>query len=307
MNYIMEIFIFSFIFIILASSFNLLLGLGGLFSIAHSIFYGLGAYFSALLVAHTEMPVLLAMLLSMILTGIFSLLLAIPTLRVSGDYLAIASLGFSIVLIDMLSNFEFTGGSAGLTGIKKIEIFGWGFTESWMFAVFTGVIAALVLALINWIAKSPFGRLLRGIREDETATMGLGKNVFLIRISVFVMASALAGLAGGLYAHYFRFLSPDGFGLSNTITIICMVVIGGIGTLWGPVIGAFILMGLPELLRFLTLPPNIIGPLQQILFVVIVLLFIYLRPNGIIGVKSKFKESGEQTKLESTEEGVVIR
>jgi branched-chain amino acid transport system permease protein len=306
MNYIFDILILSFIYVVLTSSFNLLLGWGGLLSLAHAISYGIGAYISALLVIHTGMPILLAMLLSMIMTGILALLLAIPTLRVSGEYLAIASLGFSIVIVEILLNLDITGGTAGLTGIAKMAIFGISLTEGWMYALFTGIIAALTIVLVYRIANSPFGRVLKGIREDEKATAGLGKNVFFVRISVFFVSSALAGLAGSLYAHYYQYLNPHSFELSTTILIVSMLIIGGIGTYWGPVVGAFLLMGLPELLRFIDLSPDVKGPLQQILYVVIVLLFIYLRPNGIIGTgkKSKSNKNRLQADQKNVQEGV---
>jgi branched-chain amino acid transport system permease protein len=297
MNYIMDILILTFIYVILSSSFNLLLGFGGMISLAHSIFYGLGAYFSALLVIHTGLPIILAILIGMVLTALVSLLLVIPTLKVSGDYLAIATLGFQIVVVQVLLNLDITGGPAGLTGIPKLSLFGIPFSESWMYAVFTGVFAVLSIGLTIWVTKLPFGRLLKGMREDEEACLGLGKNVYRIRMSIFAISSAMAAFAGGLFGHYYLYINPSSFELHTSILIITMVVIGGMGTIWGPVVGSLILIGLPELLRFVPLPPAVNAPLKQILYSVLVLIFIYFRPNGILGGRSKIKvtDSDEMT------------
>jgi branched-chain amino acid transport system permease protein len=291
MNYVMDILIISFIFVILSSSFNLLLGFGGMISLAHSVFYGLGAYFSALLVIHTGLPVIVALIIGMVLTALVSLLLVIPTLKVSGDYLAIATLGFQIVVVEILLKIDITGGPAGLTGIPRMQFFNITFSQSWMYALFTGIVALLSVGFTIWITRLPFGRLLKGMREDEVASMGLGKNIYSIRITIFAISSAMAALAGGLFGHYYLYINPNNFNLLTSILIITMVVIGGMGTIWGPVVGSLILIGLPELLRFVPLPPGINAPLKQILYSILVLVFIYFRPNGILGRNAKVKET----------------
>lgn len=282
MAYFVNILVLVNLYVILATSFNLLLGYAGLFSIAHSAFYGLGAYTSALAAAHLGLPLAVAIAVGVAFAALIGVALAIPTLRVSGDYLVIATLGFQVIVVRILLNLEITGGPGGLTGIRRITWFGQPFTAPG-YVLFTGLVALAVLLLSRWVVRSPFGRVLKGIREDAVATAALGKHVNGFKVTAFAIASGLAALAGGLYGHYFQYVNPYDYQINESVLVLSMVVVGGMGTVWGPALGALLLVALPEALRFVSLPTSVAAPLRQIIYAVLVLAFLYLRPEGILG------------------------
>lgn len=307
MDYFINIIVLINIYIILALSFNLLLGYGGLFSLAHAISYGLGGYISALFAIKMGLPPILTIIISIVSVALFSLILAFPALRISGDYLVIASLGFQIFLVQVLLNLDITGGPAGLPGIPRMSIFGYQFTSATSFSIFTFILVLLVVAFKKWLVRLPFGRVLEAIREDEEATRSLGKNTAKYKLVIFMIASGIAGLAGGLYAHYFQYLNPYDFQMPESVLILSMVIIGGSGTIWGPIIGAILLVALPEALRFISLPTSVAAPLRQIMYTILVLLFLYFKPQGIIKAKPiirKYKSAKPQKIIEEKRQAV---
>jgi branched-chain amino acid transport system permease protein len=282
MEYAASIAIMIGLFVILSASFNLILGYSGLMSIAHPIFFGLGAYASSLSVMHFQIPVVLGILLGVAIAVVFSLALSIPSLRVSGDYLVIASIGFQLGLLQIIRNLDWTGGAGGVTGITPLfEETGGASTISYVILVL--VSAAAVVGLVAWIVTSDYGRAIAAMRDDETAFSALGRNAVTMKILLFAIGSGCAGLAGGLYAHYFLFISPDQFDMVYSAEILTMVVVGGVGTIMGPVVGAILLEITPQALSFLHLPAAITGPTQGILFTGLVLIFLFLKPNGVLG------------------------
>src|SRR6185436_9856950 len=155
--------------------------------------------------------------------------------------------------------------------------------RSLAFLVTVLVIAVLVVAFVHWLTHGEYGRAIQAMRDDEECFSSLGRNAMAIKITVFAIGSGLAGLAGALYAHYFQFLSPEQFGITQSALILTMVVVGGMGTTAGPVVGALLLTALPQAITFLNLPPSIMAPLQGMLYTGLVLLFLYLRPSGLLG------------------------
>lgn len=279
MEYILSIVILIGLFVILAASFDLIIGYCGLISIAHPIFYAIGAYTSAMLAKEAGVPVPFAMLLGALAALLSSILVALPSLRVSGDYLLIASIGFQLGLIELAKHFHEIGGAGGLTNIPPFLIREFG-RES--YAVLVIGIAAATVWFVRWIAAGPYGRMMSALRDDELAFTMLGRNAIWVKVSVFAIGSGIAGLAGGLYAHYFRFIEPDQFGLLASSAVLTMVVVGGMRTTWGPVLGAVVLQVLPQAITFFGLPPSVLGPLQGIMFTGLVLAFMFLRPQGLI-------------------------
>lgn len=279
MDYLYTILILIGLFVILAASFDLVIGHCGLISIAHPIFYAIGAYVSAVLAKDAGWPVPLSMLAGAGAALIASVLVALPSLRVSGDYLLIASIGFQLGLIELAKHIHSIGGAGGLTNIPPFLVaeFGRGGYTLLVLAV-----AALTVLFVRWLAHGPYGRMMAAMRDDELAFSMLGRNAIWVKVAVFGIGSAIAGLAGGLYAHYFRFLEPDQFGLLQSSAILTMVVVGGMRTTWGPVIGAIVLQVLPQAITFLGLPPSVLGPLQGLLFSGLVLVFMFARPQGLI-------------------------
>jgi len=279
MDYVFTILILIGLFVILASSFDLVIGHCGLISIAHPIFYAIGAYISAMLSKQSGMPVPLSVLCGGVGALLASALVAVPALRVSGDYLLIASIGFQLGLIELAKHFHEIGGAGGLTNIPSFLIKDFG-RESYVVLVLA--LAALTVLFIRWLTQGPYGRMMTAMRDDELAFSMLGRNAIWVKVAVFAIGSGIAGIAGGLYAHYFRFLEPDQFGLLQSSAVLTMVVVGGMRTTMGPVIGAIVLQLMPQVITFFNLPPSILGPLQGLLFTGLVLFFMFVRPQGLL-------------------------
>ena len=281
--YFIHLLILIGIYAILAISLNLAMGYTGLINLGHVAFYAIGAYTSALLTLNLGLPFWFGLILGGIMAAIFSLLLAIPTLRLRGDYLAIATLGFAIVTESILRNWtSLTRGPLGLPGIPKPELFGFHFNNL-AYLILVIVFVILTYLIINHLVKSPFGRVLRAIREDQLAAASLGKNVMKYKTQALAISAFFAGIAGSLYAHYINFIDPSTFTVLESILIISMIIIGGLASVRGAVIGAFILVLLPEPLRFLPIPSFAIGALRQIIYAVLLVLILIKRPQGITG------------------------
>jgi branched-chain amino acid transport system permease protein len=278
-DYLYSIVILIGLSIILASSFNLSIGYGGLISIAHPVFYAIGAYASALISMEFGVPIVISILLGAVIALVASLLVALPSLRVSGDYLMIASIGFQLGVLELIKNVGWTGGAGGLTNIPAFVTPTLGKPA---YVVMVVIAAALIVFLVNRIAHGPLGRAMSAMRDDETAFSALGRNATLVKLAVFGLGSGFAGFAGALYAHYFRYLTPEQFDILQSAALLTMIVVGGIRSTWGPVIGAVILQVLPQAITFLNLPPSVLGPLQGFLFTGLVLVFMFLRPQGLV-------------------------
>jgi branched-chain amino acid transport system permease protein len=279
MEYLYGLIIIVGLYVILAASFNLIIGYGGLVSIAHPVFFALGAYASAVLSRDFAVPVPVAMLAGMVVAVAASVALALPSLRVSGDYLLIASIGFQLGVLEVIKNLRFTGGAGGFVNIPPFLIRDFG-RESYVVLVLATMLA--VIWLVRWIARSDYGRAMSAMRDDELAFASIGRNAMWMKIAIFGLGSGLAGFAGALYAHYFRFLTPEQFELVQSAAILTMVVVGGMRTTWGPVVGALLLEALPQALTFLHLPPSVLGPIQGLLFTGLVLVFMFFRPQGLV-------------------------
>jgi branched-chain amino acid transport system permease protein len=279
MDYIYSVVILVSLFVILAASFNFVIGYGGLISIAHPIFYGLGAYTSALLARDAGLPVPLAMLAGAALATVMSVVLSLPALRISGDYLLIASIGFQLGMIELIKNLRFTGGASGVSNIPAFLVPSYG---RFAYVVLVICVAVAVVWLVRWIAHSDYGRAISAMRDDEVAFAALGRDAKWMKISIFALGSGIAGFAGALYAHYFRFVTVEQFEILMSSTILTMVVVGGLRSSWGPVVGAVLLQILPQAITFLNLPPVLLGPLQGLLFTGLVLVFMFVRPGGLI-------------------------
>lgn len=280
MEYILTIGVLIAIFVILASSYNLVIGYGGLASVAHPIFYALGAYGSSLIAIHTGLPALPAVLLGGLIAMLASVLLALSALRVSGDYLLIASLGFQLGLLQVIRNFEFTGGPGGLSAIPDTIT---GPTRTPTFLAIAIGCAIATVWLISRIVHGPYGRAITAMRDEELAFSALGRNAMSIKVVVFAIGCGIAGIAGGIYAYFYQYISPEQYEVLQSAAILTMVVLGGMSTTWGPVIGAILLIAVPQGITFLNLPPSVMAPLQGIIFTSLVLLFLFVRPAGLVG------------------------
>jgi branched-chain amino acid transport system permease protein len=284
MDYILHILIMIAIYAILGLSFNLILGYTGLIAMCHAAFFAIGSYTTALLGIHFGTNFLVGIIAGMIVAGVISLLVAIPAIRVRDEYLIVTTLALLMIVYTVLMNWiDLTRGAAGISGIPRPALFGALIdTPAAFIPLMFGF--TLLCFLTCWrLVHSPFGRVLRAIREDEVATESLGKNVRAFKVWIFVTGGALAAIAGGLFAHYMTYISPANFTVNDTILIFAVVIIGGAATAWGPVIGAAILVSVMEALRFLEISPAIVGFTRQIAYGIILILFMCFRPQGFMG------------------------
>ncbi len=281
--YFIHLLILIGIYLVLTLSLQLAMGYTGLLNLGHVAFYAIGAYISALL-SMNGVPFLLAILAAGAGAALCGALLALPTNRLKGDYLALATLGFSFVIYAIALNWvSVTRGPLGIPGIPKPDIFGMSFSSNVSFLVLTYVVVIIAYFIIRRVATSPFGRVLQAIRDDELAAKVLGKNTNRMKTLAMSFSAFFAGIAGSLYAHYITFIDPSSFTILQLIPIISIVIIGGMASLKGTVIATFVLVLLPEPLRFIGFPSAIVGPMRQIIYALLLILILVFRPKGLYG------------------------
>lgn len=255
--YFMHLIVLALIWVILAQGQNLIQGFVGYVSIAQAGFMGIGAYFSTLLTVNLGWSVWMTLWMTPLFTGLVSILVGYPSLRVKGHYFAIVTLAYNMVIFTVLLTYSsLTGGEAGISGVPRpseFSVFGWVFNfEGRSNANFYGLVllmAFLATGLCASILHSRVGRVLLAIRQNENLADAIGVSTWRYKLFAFVVSASLAGLAGALYAHYIGFLNPEPFGVDQSLNAILAVILGGSGTLTGPVIGAFAVVFLPEYLR----------------------------------------------------------
>ncbi|MES1924382.1 branched-chain amino acid ABC transporter permease [Salinisphaera sp. T31B1] len=268
--------------VILASSLNLMVGYAGIFSVAHAVFYGVGAYTAAKVALGMTDSFLIATAAAMLVTGAVSFILAVPVLRVREEYFVVASIGFQIVASTIFTSWTVvTGGMGGLAGIPPARILGWQLDGSVDMMVLTGVCVVLVVGLIAALVHSPFGRALKAFRDDETAAIALGKDPLVLRVAATTLSGALAAVAGSIYAFHVSFVNPESFTLDYSVLVLAMVIIGGAGSLAGPIVGAIFITVFPALLNFLHLPSQYVGPLEQLIYGAAIVLLMVFWPSGL--------------------------
>lgn len=286
MNYAFHLLIMIEIYAILALSLNLVVGYTGLLSLSHAAFYGLGAYASTLLMMHVGLNFFPALVIAIFITAIFSLCIAYASLKLRGDYFAISSFAFQVIVFGVLYNWVgLTRGPYGIAGIPKPCLFGFKVNTLPEFFIFASLITGLVIYFNYSLYKSPFCTVLKAIREEEQAVISLGKNVVRFKILAFIISSGVAAIAGGLYAGYITYIDPTSFTLDESIFILAIVLIGGAGNFKGPVVGVLFMLLIPEILRFVGLPDSIAHNLRQIMYALILILLARFRPWGIAGDK----------------------
>lgn len=251
--------------IILAVSLNLITGFTGQFSLGHAAFMSIGAYTSAIATAKLGLPFPVGILLAAIVAGLAGILIGIPTLRLKGDYLAIATLGFGEIVKIIWLNTEYVGGASGFNDIPQYTNFAWLF-----FAI------VVTIAVIKNFINSDGGRACIAIREDEVAAEAMGVNTTYFKVLAFSMGALFAGVAGALYANYFYFIKPDAFAFNKSIDILVIVVFGGLGSVTGSVVGA---ISLSIISLFLQRFPD----LRMVIYSVILFLIMLYRPKGLLG------------------------
>jgi len=284
MEYILHILVITGIYVILTLSLNLVVGYTGLAALGHAAFSCVGAYASSLLALNYGLSPWVGLIVGACVAAILGVFIGAPSLRLKGDYLAIATFGSGVIVYSVAKNWvSLTRGPMGLPGIPGFSVFGIQISEVWAYLILVAVFVFLTYFVIRRVVNSPFGRILRGIREDEVAALAMGKNVNKYKIMVFVIGAFFAGIAGSLYAHYITFIDPSSFTVMESITILLMVVFGGMGSLPGSFAGAAILVIFPELLRFLGMPSSVAAPLRQMIYGLLLIVLMLRRPQGILG------------------------
>jgi branched-chain amino acid transport system permease protein len=284
MDYALHIVVLFCIYTSLAVSLDILTGHTGLLSITQAAFFGLGAYTSALFATRLGAPFLFGVLAGILLAALISFVISLPSLRLHDDYFVIATFGFQVIVFSTFNNrVELTGGPLGIPGIPQPVILGWPVNTQIKFVAVAAVFAWIVFLVANRITKSPFGRVLHAIREDEVFAKALGKNTLYFKVTAFAASAALAATAGSLYAHYISYIDPTSFTVMESILVISMVIIGGSGSMWGPLVGAVLLVTLPEALRFVGLPSAAAANLRQIIYGSLLVIMMMFRPRGLVG------------------------
>lgn len=259
--------------IILAMSLNLVTGFTGQLHLGHAGFMAIGAYTSALLATKAGFGFVPALLASGMTAAMFGILVGLPTLRLRGDYLAIATLGFGEIVRITILNLDLTGGPFGLRGIPRLTNL-----------PIVIVVVIITFVLLHSLVRSRIGRAFIAIREDEVAAEVMGIETTRMKVTAFALAAFFAGIAGGLFAFWFRFISPGSFGFMLSIEVLSMVVLGGLGNLLGSVLGAGFITYLPELLR--TSAPAI-AQHRLVFYGALLVIAMILRPNGLLGTSSE--------------------
>lgn len=272
-DYVLNILMMIGINVILAVSLNLVNGHTGQFSLGHAGFMAVGAYASTAVTLFTGVakalpgPVafIIALLAGGLLAALFGLLVGVPSLRLKGDYLAIVTLGFGEIIRVIIQNTEALGGPRGLSGIPQYTNF------FWVFAL-----ASITIYVIACIVESTYGRGFLAVRDDEVAAEAMGINTTKYKVNAFVLGAFFAGIAGGLYAHYFQYITPEGFNFLKSVDVVIMVILGGMGSTVGVTVAAAGLTVLNEFLREAE-------QYRMIIFALLLIIMMILRPQGIIG------------------------
>jgi len=271
------------IFALLATGLNLVAGTGGMLNLSHAALAGVGAYTAVLLVMKAQWPWLAAFLAGGLLAAITGLVIGAVTLRLRGDYFALATLGFGVVAHALFNNWiSLTRGPMGIPGVPAPSLLGLTLRSPAAQAAYIAVVLALAFLTARRLARSPWGRALRAIRDDQFAALALGKPALRFKVEAITIAGFFAGLAGAAQGFYIRFIDPQQFGLNLMISILVAVLFGGLGNYWGSLLGALMYVGLQHALSYIGLPPHLVGSGQQAILSVILLLLMIFRPKGLL-------------------------
>ena len=266
--YLMQILVNVGIAIVLALGLNVITGLTGQLSLGHAAFMSIGAFTSAMVTIKTGLPFAANLAVTGVVTAIVAAMIGFPILRLTGDYLAICTLGFAEIVKVFFLNFEPTNKALGLTvPAAKTSI---------PMPIYVWVVAILAIVLVTFVQNSRFGRALKAIREDEIAADAMGINTAKYKIKAFALGSFMAGVGGGLYAHFLSYINPSDFGFLKSVDILAMVVLGGLGSVPGAVIGSSVLASAPEFLRFMS-------QYRMLVYGALLVFLMVFRPNGLLG------------------------
>lgn len=294
MDYIFHVGSLILIYLVLVQAMNIYLGYTGILALSHIAFYGIGAYAGALMSIHFG-SIWLGFLLGAAISLVLGILVGLTSIKLRADYLGIATLGFAqIVSTYFQTANNVTRGPLGLV-VPKPNIFGWTVNTKMEFFILILIVSIILMFVMYRMVKSPFGRVLETIRDDEVATKSLGKNTTLYKLIVFSIGSIAAALIGVLYAHFIAFINPMSFHVNELSLVLVMTMLGGLGTFRGPFFGVVIITFLSQGIKFLkdvdfiNIPVQYIGGIELLMFNLLFLIIIIYLPQGVGGF-TKFKK-----------------
>jgi branched-chain amino acid transport system permease protein len=254
---------------------NVIVGYAGQISLGHAAFFGIGAYASALLTTKAGLSFWEALPIVILLSGLIGIVLGLPSLRLREDFLAITTIGINFIVEALFLYVPYFGGALGIGGIPRVFLFGVKLKGMAFFLLCLGFLA-LVIFICWWFTRSWGGVACFALREEESAAASVGISPVRFKLLAFVIGTMMAGLGGALYAHYMRFISATDFSFPMSITFLSMIVLGGMGTLWGPLLGAVLLGVLPELFRPIV-------DYRILFYTALLLVMIRFQPAGLLG------------------------
>ena len=283
MEYVLHILIIILLYVMLSQSLTLTAGYSNLISLAHAGFYGIGAYTTAILSVNYGLPFLVTLPIAMLVSGMLAVIVSVIALRTVDDYFIIITLGIQVVAFSIMNNWmSLTHGPLGISGIPTLTIFGFAFNSKISFLILTLVLTAIVYYFLRNITKSPFGRILLALSEDEIFTKSLGKKVYSAKVISFTLGAMFAAIPGVLYAHYISYIDPTSFTIEESIFILAIVIIGGMKNLWGSAIAAAVLIILPQALTFIGMPNNIAANMRQIIYGLALVFMMFKYSKGFV-------------------------
>lgn len=284
MEYLIHLAILISIYAILGLSLNLVVGYTGLLSVTQAAFYGMGAYTTAILLTSYGMNFFVSIICGMAITAVLAFLIGFVLSKFKDDYYALGSFGFNIIIYSIFLNWQsLTRGPLGIPGISRPSAFGFTFSDNLSFLILSVVILALIYWICRYITTSSFGRVLKAIREDEEAIGVFGYRTLWYKLAIFVVGAALAAVAGSLFASYITFIDPSSFALMESIFILAIIILGGLASNKGAVLGAVCLILLPEILRFVGFPDDVAAQMRQVTYGVLLIVLMIFRPQGLVG------------------------
>lgn len=284
MNYVLHLLVMFEIYLILALAMNLLAGYTGLLSLSQAAFYGIGAYVAALLLTKVGVSFPLALLAAILFNVIACLPVIWFSIKLRDLFFVLATMAWQIIVFALLYNWvDLTNGPYGITAIPKPSLFGLSFNTLPEFALMGGGIGLLTFLFFLGLHRTPLSRLFQGVRDDQLVLMSFGKKPSHFKGLAIMLSSGTSGIAGVLFASYFSYIDPSSFTLDESILIISMVLIGGLGTVKGSAAGAAFYVSLPEVLRFFEIPDTVAANLRMMIYALLLILIVLYRPYGFFG------------------------
>ena len=276
-SFLMNVLVFIGIHTMLAVALNLLLGFAGQISLGHGAFFGLGAYLSGILTTQYSVNPWLAMGAAAVCVGLIAFVIGFPILKLKGHYLAMATLGFGIIVYILFNEtVDWTGGPSGMPGIPNLTAGTLVFDSDQSNYYLVWIFTLLTMLLCINLSHSRIGRALRAIHDSEVAARVMGVNARLLKVQIFTVSAFISAVAGSLYAHTMTFIAPASFGFNFSVELVTMVIIGGLGSIYGSFLGAAILTLLPEFLR-------VFHDLDIVIYGLLLIVMTMFMPGGLIG------------------------